>query len=395
MRLLNTTTLEFGEFFDDEIPEYLILSHRWGKDEVSYQQMESGNVPNGQGSDKIRGFCQLAAQKWVEWAWVDTCCIDKKSSAELTEAINSMKRWYSNAQECLVYLSDVQKGDPAQSIQGSEWFRRGWTVQELLAPQQAIFFDKQWSQLGTRFELRDDISVAARIDSEFLERGKWSNTSVACKMSWFAHRQTSRIEDMAYSMLGIFDINMPLIYGEGWKSFKRLQVEIVNSTNDESIFAWDPWDGSSRFMPMLAPHPKWFESFGEVTWTRSARRNRRPPYTATNKALEISIRSADFNLSLDSISTLPYRDFLYNFSHRRHQFSLLRLDCRDADGDALCILLRRWCMEPLTTRGSSIDSRGDWDRVRLSPFEAPRIFNMAENEEIFQAIPLTLIADIE
>ena len=202
-----------------------------------------------------------------------------------------MYRWYNKAKECLVYLSDVRKDDPYRSIQSSAWFTRGWTVQELLAPQRAIFFDEEWSQLGIREELCDAIWRAAGID---VTEGDWSEQSVACKMSWFAHRHTSRIEDMAYSMLGIFGINMPLIYGEAWQSFRRLQIEILNSTNDESIFAWSPlaWTGydyASLSTSMLAPHPRFFRDCGKITGLEPTEGLNRPPYAATNKSLQISI----------------------------------------------------------------------------------------------------------
>ena len=405
MRLLNTTTLKFGEFFDSEIPKYLILSHRWGKDEVSYQQMESGDVPHGEGIAKIKQFCHIVAQKGFGWAWVDTCCIDKKSSAELSEAINSMYRWYNNAQECLIYLSDVQKGDPARGMQSSAWFTRGWTVQELLAPRLATLFDREWSELGTRDGLVNCISKAARIDIACLnEAGTWQSRSVACKMSWFAHRQTSRIEDMAYSMLGIFNINMPLIYGEGWKSFKRLQIEIVNSTDDESIFAWDPspwpeaeeftlpsdprnWSNPTRYSnyskSMLAPHPMCFEQVRLVEERACPDILNRPPYAATNKSLQISIPSNDVDFSPEKIiPTLKYGNESSAPEFENCRFTLLRLNCC-TDWDPIFIVLVR----PLVRVQDSTDTYkyitmlGDWVKFKGPPFRLPRYFRVASERD--------------
>ena len=403
MRLLNTTTLKFREFFDSEDPKYLILSHRWGKDEVSYQQMESGNVPDGEGIAKIRRFCQLVAQKGTEWCWVDTCCIDKKSSAELTEAINSMYRWYSNAQECIVYLRDVQKWNHARGIQKSEWFTRGWTVQELLAPRLATFFDREWSQLGTRMELLYDIVVAAHIDTASVEEGIWSQQSVARKMSWFAHRQTSRIEDLAYSMLGIFNINMPLIYGEGSNAFRRLQIEIVNSTDDESIFAWDPWKsnipagithayevwkggdrprtGRSRNeISMLAPHPMCFTDCGSIRKLSHPFISKRPPYTATNKSLQISVLSID---TFASLFDVPVPEDILSVGRNLvdSPCSLLRLNCGAEDHVPVVIVLVHKEFDPNQPmyRHVEPDSHLEgWYRFMDRPFKIPDSLNIGE-----------------
>ena len=389
MRLLNTTTLKFGEFFESEIPVYIILSHRWGKDEVSYQQMESGNVLDGEGIAKIKSFCQIVAQRECEWAWVDTCCIDKKSSAELTEAINSMYQWYYNAQECIVYLSDVQKGDPARDIQKSAWFTRGWTVQELLAPRLATFFDREWSRLGTRIELLHDIVVAAHIDTASVEERIWSERSVARKMSWFAHRQTTRIEDMAYSMLGIFDINMPLIYGEGSKAFKRLQIEILNSTDDESIFAWDPagnddlWRSSSG-IPMLAPHPICFTDCGSIKRLSYRSTFKRPPYTATNKSVQMSVLLTDSFASIYDVPTLQDRlGVMRNFADI--PCSLLRLNCGAEDDVPVVIVLvyKRLLPnpgpnQPMSGKSGPRYHLEGWYRFRLPPFGIPESLDSVE-----------------
>ena len=142
MRLLHTTRLEFEEFYDDQIPRYAILSHRWGRDEVSYQDFLAGRKLDGAGDKKILACCRYAAGDRdmvpINWVWIDTCCIDKSSSAELAEAINSMFRWYQNASICYAYLSDVKKSNQENltksEFESSQWFTRGWTLQELIAP---------------------------------------------------------------------------------------------------------------------------------------------------------------------------------------------------------------------------------------------------------------------
>jgi hypothetical protein len=255
MRLIHTTSGEFKEFFDSEIPPYSILSHRWGPDEVSFQDYEAGTKEFSEGHTKIRRCCALALERGFDWVWIDTCCIDKKSSAELTEAINSMYRWYENARECYAYLNDVTwaqigtKDEMEQSrkeFRDSKWFTRGWTLQELLAPELVLFFDRSWNLIGPKSsegvkvsDLATEISSITEIDIKYIKnvyRGR--GACAAVKMSWVSRRQTSRSEDMAYCLLGIFDVNMPLLYGEGKKAFFRLQFEIIKQSDDESIFAW-------------------------------------------------------------------------------------------------------------------------------------------------------------
>ena len=278
MRLLHVDTREFREFFDEQVPPYAILSHRWGKreDEMSYQEWISGHRKNCDGLRKIQQCCALALQDKLWWVWVDTCCIDKASSAELTEAINSMFQWYSKATKCYAYLADVnwpyelavgRTGgieDSSKTKQGrygtfgkSEWFERGWTLQELLAPKTVLFYDYDWDFLGSKNTLADDISHTTLIQTPFLNSSRaLSAASVASKMSWVSKRKTTRIEDLAYCLLGIFDVNMPLLYGEKDKAFYRLQLEIVKVSNDESIFAWTSNDSFSGMPLVIELRPK-------------------------------------------------------------------------------------------------------------------------------------------
>lgn len=306
MRLLHTTQLTFKEFFDDSIPPYCILSHRWGDDEVSYDDFLAGRNKTGKGYAKIVAACSYAfrvgdrslqhssLKDSYEWIWIDTCCIDKSSSAELTEAINSMYAWYSNAEICLAYLHDVPFSNDQEEIlasfRQSNWHTRGWTLQELLAPRQVCFLDQTWRFFGTKQSLADTISEVTKISSRNLSRPfRPSFVSVAEKMAWAAQRQTSRREDQAYCLLGLLDINMPLLYGEGWKAFRRLQLELLKSSDDESIFLWVMTD--SPFQGVLAPEPARFKMLlgylaNPFLENSSVPRN---AYTVTNKGLEIHV----------------------------------------------------------------------------------------------------------
>lgn len=186
----------------------------------------------------------------LERAWVDTYFIDKSSSAELSEAINSMFGRYRNSKVCYAYLSDVEscikreffEHDPQRrprNLEESRWFTRGWTLQELIAPREVHFFCKVWNFLGHRHTLGHHIASIAGILSALFHGSKELNSfSVAQRMSWASKRQTTREEDTAYCLRGMFDIQMPLLYGEGTKAFIRLQEEIIKQIDDQSLFAW-------------------------------------------------------------------------------------------------------------------------------------------------------------
>jgi hypothetical protein len=239
------------DFVDGEIPEYAILSHTWGADieEVSYRDMIDGTGKNKVGYEKIRFCAQQASDDGLQYFWVDTCCIDKSSSAELQEAINSMFRWYQNAVKCYVYLSDVltRKRKASDRLSGctwesafrsSKWFTRGWTLQELLAPgpDSVQFFSHEGDRLGDKRTLEQQIHEITGIAITALRGAPLSQFEVDERFLWVESRKTTREEDMAYSLLGIFNIYIPLIYGEGRENaFKRLQEEIDKSLKGKRI----------------------------------------------------------------------------------------------------------------------------------------------------------------
>lgn len=190
--------------------------------------------------------CVVARRDGFRYIWIDSCCIDKTSSSELSEAINSMFNWYRDAQLCYAFLADVPSesgsDDPrahGSRFRRSRWFTRGWTLQELVAPRWVLFLSDQWTLLGTKDTLAGVIEAVTRIDTGVLKHEKsLDSASVAQRMSWAATRQTTRVEDQAYSLLGIFGINMPTLYGEGEQAFRRLQEEILRKIPDQTMFAW-------------------------------------------------------------------------------------------------------------------------------------------------------------
>ncbi|KAI2634646.1 heterokaryon incompatibility protein-domain-containing protein [Xylaria nigripes] len=235
MRLLNTSTLELHQFLGDCPEDYAILSHTWGEEECTFQDMSTADVTKRQGYQKIKLCCEQALKDGLKWAWVDTCCIDKKNFNELSEAINSMFRWYKQAEVCYAYLADITDQD---RFAASRWFTRGWTLQELIAPSRVEFYSSDWTFMGSKSDLADTIQKTTGIDISVLATGEFRHISVAKRMSWAAKRKTTLIEDMAYSLVGIFGVVMPFIYGEGKKAFLRLQQEIMVVSDDQSLFAW-------------------------------------------------------------------------------------------------------------------------------------------------------------
>ncbi|KAK3331831.1 heterokaryon incompatibility protein-domain-containing protein [Cercophora scortea] len=256
MRLINTETLDLAEFFEAELPRYAILSHTWEKEEVSFQLMTKRppEISLKKGYQKIVEACRLARADELLWIWVDTCCIDKTSSAELTESINSMYHWYGQADVCYVFLSDLRRdGNWAESLPHCRWFTRGWTLQELIAPTTVEFYDQTWQKIGTKNQdsLGQKLAGITGIRSTILLGTEaLDSCCIAERMSWASKRKTTRTEDEAYSLLGIFDVNMPLIYGEGRKAFRRLQEEIIRRTNSLTIFAWQD-ESQAEWRPTL------------------------------------------------------------------------------------------------------------------------------------------------
>jgi ankyrin repeat protein len=335
------------EFIGNDIPPYAILSHTWGKDneEFTLKDVERNTGKRKAGYRKIQFCGRQAAKDGLQYFWVDTCCIDKSSSAELQEAINSMFRWYQKAERCYVYLSDVSLANSDRSSIGpvdgdscvssvessnesnlsseqtwklafrrSRWFTRGWTLQELLAPTSVEFFSIEGKRLGDRVSLAQDIHTTTQIPQRALQGDCLSRFSVNERMSWAERRQTKREEDAAYSLLGIFDIQMPLLYGEGWKkAFARLRKEIGQPPIGESS---TPKRRRTTEPPLTLPFNRKSSSIGHretITgdWDRHQPDGKYPSSYTHLWAEELqrtrSRRQKELEL-LKSLNVSPYRD---------------------------------------------------------------------------------------
>lgn len=269
------------------MPEYAILSHRWRADEVTFLDMPSRHVRQKKGFAKIAASCKIALAQDISYVWIDTCCIDKSSSAELSEAINSMYRWYSQAIACYAYLDDVSSMD---DFDKSEWFTRGWTLQELIAPRTVILYNNMWQLIGTKESLRRRIAAITGIDREVLKGVHPASCTAAQRMAWAAGRTTTRIEDTAYSLMGLFGVNMPLLYGEGEKAFVRLQEEIIKHSDDHSIFAWS--SKKAGYRGLLATSPASFSGCNDIVQPEDPLHEYRKylkGYSMTNKGLSIQL----------------------------------------------------------------------------------------------------------
>jgi hypothetical protein len=225
IRLLNVHTLELEDIDEgSNAPPYLILSHRWGKphEEVSFKDLEdqgSRYFQKKAWKSKVEGFCLLARKHDFDYVWIDTCCIDKSSSSEVSHAIIRMFRWYQKSVACVVYLGDVQQDelpqwdDPYTTI--PVWFTRGWTLQELLAPKVVRFYNRNWTFLGTRATLAPQIHRFTGIEEDALHGKDLHTFSFLQRLRWARERVTTRPEDIVYSLLGLFDVVMHPLYGEG------------------------------------------------------------------------------------------------------------------------------------------------------------------------------------
>ncbi|CAJ2504393.1 Uu.00g117870.m01.CDS01 [Anthostomella pinea] len=282
MRLLHAKTLTLHEFSGgDEIPQYAVLSHTWGapSDEVTRKDLSSWTswCKRKAGWAKVKGCCRQALTDEIEYVWIDTCCIDRSDPADVAAAVESMWKYYTDARVCYVHLADVQHGtgtspeSPNSDFRRSRWFTRGWTLPELLAPLYVRFYDAAWKYIGAKAELSQTVEDVTGISARILrDPGEVGRQSVACRMAWVARRETARREDLAYCLLGLFSVSMPIEYGEGRaKAFVRLQHQILASTRDPSIFAWGLQlplsDGRrERKVGILAETPSAFEHCAQV-----------------------------------------------------------------------------------------------------------------------------------
>lgn len=359
MRLVDSSNLRLRDFPANGIPEYAILSHTWGEDEVLFADVGRG-IDNDEktGYEKIRSSCKQAAAHGLGYVWIDTCCIDKSSSAELSEAINSMYSWYQKATICYAYLADVPTNvnthDLNSAFAKSRWFRRGWALQELIGPLNLIFFSRDWIEIGTKLTLKDVLAQITGINVGILTEAKeLESASVALRMSWACHRETTRKEDIAYCLMGLFDVNMPMLYGEGEKAFIRLQEEIMKHSDDQSLFAWTDLDApADSHCGLFANSPDKFRNSANIMpyqgWEPTS------PYSISNKGLRIELHLSPYGedvyvAALECPVPPDYEGFLGIYLRR---LSTQNHDYTRVNPQTLCKLSARGRIETVHVRQS-------------------------------------------
>ncbi|KAK8066139.1 hypothetical protein PG997_012886 [Apiospora hydei] len=302
----------------------------------------AGTISSRAGFRKIQGCCDQARRDGLRWAWVDTCCIDKTSSAELSESINSMFKWYQRSDVCYTYLADVTVvpqsppewfAEADSSFRTSAWYTRGWTLQELIAPRQVRFYDGAWTIIGQMTEgsrLCEVVSEVMSIPPAFLCGAPLSRACVAKRMSWACARKTTWEEDIAYCLLGIFDVNMPLLYGEGPKAFYRLQEEIIRRTNDQTILAWgdlpsDGADSSNQAGPVsaLADSPAAFRQCGDFERNTTFTGHQRTPFQCRNRGVQVRLRIYKLNISVNNASNIAANLDCFSWRRPTHCISII------------------------------------------------------------------------
>ncbi|KAI0744065.1 heterokaryon incompatibility protein-domain-containing protein [Daedaleopsis nitida] len=404
MWLLSTARAELHFFPDPTQIKYAILSHVWGENEQTFQDIQrlcslctpSGN-PLKFTSEKIRRCCIFAEQHGFEWVWIDTCCIDKSSSAELSEAINSMFAWYANADVCYAFLDDVDDEEgphsasnkPSQLSQ-SNWFSRGWTLQELIAPMYVVFLSRHWRTLGTKHGLADLLEQVTGVDTAVLRHQRsLDDVSIARRMSWASRRHTTRVEDRAYSLMGLFGVHMPTIYGEGTHAFVRLQQEIIKQSSDQSIFAWgrvhpsfttacqtgsalsNAHGAQAESEALLAPCPSAFSDSANITplsmeefTAKFRKRCRVPVFNPTSYGMR---------------TTLP----LVSVPNRRSAAAAV-LACQNESGSLVLLFLRQRAGHTNTSVvGQYVHQTFEFYRAAFLPVEHDFLLNRAKSAELY------------
>ena len=258
-------------FAKDSIPLYVILSYRWSiheDDEITFKEIAEGIYDKKKSGYKKLQFCSAQAKAdGIYYFWLDTCCIDRSDQNELSVAIYSMFRWYQKAVKCYVYLADVYIGHrDDQSISAvkesafskSEWFSRGWTLQELLAPEIVEFYTRDGVRLGDKSSLEQQIAEITNIPIVVLRGRSLSRLTPEEIFSWVERRHTKKAEDKVYCLLGVFNVSMLLDYGEGEKmAFSRLYREIESRVPGKCFFLML---NAMCFLSVMLAYPLWLQS---------------------------------------------------------------------------------------------------------------------------------------
>ncbi|GIZ38637.1 hypothetical protein CKM354_000204900 [Cercospora kikuchii] len=344
MRLLHVEELRFEEYPVENVPPYAIASHRWGAEEVTLQDIQQNRATSKIGYKKIQGFAKFAQEnlKSINWIWIDTCCIDKTSAAELSESVNLMFKWYRNAEICLAYLADVGSVDEPRDCTRSEWFRRGWTLQELLAPRVVVFLTNNWQVIGNKGAslhgsilsadgpgLEASITPVTGLPEDVLhDFDKSKSISRSDKLKWMEGRHTTREEDRSYALYGILGVYLGANYGEGFKGARdRLRAAIQLQADEfRKITTWldppDPWtnhenarmgraDQTGNWLLQSSMYQDWKGTTTRLLWVYGK--------AGCGKTILCSTAIEDIRAYCENQDDVGYATFYCTFSDARKQ----------------------------------------------------------------------------
>ena len=358
---------QVGYHFTHAIQRYLkfaIFSHRWGPQEPSFRAMMEASpeaswmFPQSPGFQKLLKFCEEARRYGCAYAWSDTCCINKESSSELEEAIRSMYRWYHNAEICIAYLGESLS---EEDFEYEPWFARGWTLQELLAPRRIRFYGKHWAPIKRgnhlandklNFGLMETIEKVTRIPQADLTGFAPSCSRVYEKMIWASKRRTTRIEDRAYCLLGIFDISMPISYGEGSWAFHRLMEVILQRCGESGILAWSG-ETSPHSLAIPASPASYLEDFRKVKNT--LRLTESVGFTLTKDGLDLELFV--LNAKMTSVDRRKGKGSRHPWDELRPPLNLADVRFHDIELRPEWTLKRNWLKDSVQVKADERDLR--------------------------------------
>ncbi|PPJ55408.1 hypothetical protein CBER1_02774 [Cercospora berteroae] len=289
MRLLNVETFKFQSFRENNRPKYVILSHRWVEDqEVTLEDVQNERNTDFSGYKKILRFADYVKQyiPEIEWIWVDICCIDKKNAVELSKSLNLMFGWYRDAELCIAYMADVDEAGDKARFEQSEWFLRGWTLQELLAPRTVVFVTTAWSVIGHKGPssrssteycvgpgLEADIARITGIKEHVVhDYSAFTELASEIKMGWMERRTTTEAEDRWYALFGILGVTPGANYGEGCDGAKQRLLRAINRKDSVNQKLHTTVEQAAQFRDIVA----WLDPPDPWTNHNSARELREP-----------------------------------------------------------------------------------------------------------------------
>lgn len=266
MLLLHTASLELCEFGSDA-PPYGTFSARWEDDTLGHEDLPSPQTAHQRPAfQALQRACSECQNHGLQWLWNDAVCINRRSIDALSKTLNSLAEIYRKSRLCIVYLHDLfdteaSHFDVERGLSSCSWIKHVWMLPQLIFSTVLQFYDAQWMHIGSKRQLSAELSRITAIEEGVLDGSESLEDYPNCvKMSWAAGLSAEAIEDVAYSLLAVFNVNMTIRYGEGMESFLRLQEEILKNTDDYSLLAWQPIPNQS-YRGLLAHSPLEYSHF--------------------------------------------------------------------------------------------------------------------------------------